>query len=79
MRRGHYGLQALLYTVALHRYLRWRLRGVPYLEGSDPVFPEDLDGAEAAQRVRVEPGDILFVRTGFPDAGGDPQTRRSIW
>jgi exodeoxyribonuclease V beta subunit len=27
MRRGHYVLQALLYTVALHRYLRWRLRG----------------------------------------------------
>jgi exodeoxyribonuclease V beta subunit len=25
MRRHHYGLQALLYTVALHRYLRWRL------------------------------------------------------
>ncbi|MEJ7797795.1 MAG: UvrD-helicase domain-containing protein [Solirubrobacteraceae bacterium] len=27
MRRVHYGLQALLYTVALHRYLRWRLPG----------------------------------------------------
>jgi exodeoxyribonuclease V beta subunit len=27
MARAHYGLQALLYTVALHRYLRWRLRG----------------------------------------------------
>jgi exodeoxyribonuclease V beta subunit len=27
MQRAHYGLQALLYTVALHRYLRWRLRG----------------------------------------------------
>jgi exodeoxyribonuclease V beta subunit len=25
MARGHYGLQALLYTAALHRYLRWRL------------------------------------------------------
>ncbi len=25
MVRGHYGLQALLYTVALHRYLRWRV------------------------------------------------------
>jgi exodeoxyribonuclease V beta subunit len=25
MGRAHYGLQALLYTVALHRYLRWRL------------------------------------------------------
>jgi len=27
MRRAHYGLQALLYLVALHRYLRWRLPG----------------------------------------------------
>jgi exodeoxyribonuclease V beta subunit len=27
MTRHHYGLQALLYTVALHRYLRWRLPG----------------------------------------------------
>jgi len=25
MQRANYGLQALLYTVALHRYLRWRL------------------------------------------------------
>ena len=25
MRRAHYGLQAILYTVALHRYLRWRV------------------------------------------------------
>ena len=27
MERAHYGLQALLYIVALHRYLRWRLPG----------------------------------------------------
>jgi exodeoxyribonuclease V beta subunit len=27
MRRAHYVLQALLYTAALHRYLRWRLQG----------------------------------------------------
>lgn len=27
VQRGHYGLQALLYTAALHRYLRWRLPG----------------------------------------------------
>ncbi len=25
MERAHYPLQALLYLVALHRYLRWRL------------------------------------------------------
>ncbi|MCA1682983.1 MAG: UvrD-helicase domain-containing protein [Actinobacteria bacterium] len=27
MQRSHYALQALLYTAALHRYLRWRLPG----------------------------------------------------
>jgi exodeoxyribonuclease V beta subunit len=27
MARWHYGLQALLYTAALHRFLRWRLPG----------------------------------------------------
>ena len=27
MQRAHYGLQGLLYTAALHRYLRWRLPG----------------------------------------------------
>jgi exodeoxyribonuclease V beta subunit len=27
MTRAHYGLQALLYAVALHRYLRWRVPG----------------------------------------------------
>jgi kynurenine formamidase len=43
-----------------------RLRGVPWLEGSDPIYPEDLAAAEIAQSVQVEPGDILFVRSGFP-------------
>jgi kynurenine formamidase len=43
-----------------------RVRGVDWLDGNDAVFPEDLDVAEAAEHVRVEPGDILFVRTGFP-------------
>ncbi len=27
MARAHYGLQALLYTAALHRFLRWRVPG----------------------------------------------------
>jgi exodeoxyribonuclease V beta subunit len=27
MEQAHYGLQALLYVVALHRFLRWRLPG----------------------------------------------------
>jgi exodeoxyribonuclease V beta subunit len=52
MYRAHYPLQALLYSVALHRYLRWRLpaydptkqfAGVLYLfvRGmSSPHFPK---------------------------------------
>ena len=35
-------------------------------EPSDPVFPDDLEAAKQAPGVRVEPGDILFVRTGLP-------------
>jgi hypothetical protein len=43
-----------------------RLKGVDWLDPTDAVFPEDLEAAEAAQGVQVEPGDILFVRTGNP-------------
>jgi exodeoxyribonuclease V beta subunit len=56
MYRHHYALQALLYTVALHRYLRWRvagyrverdLTGVLYLFLRGMVGPETpvIDGA----------------------------------
>jgi kynurenine formamidase len=48
-----------------------RVRGVPWLEHTDPVFPEDLDAAEASESVRVEAGDVLFVRTGFPRRRAD--------
>ncbi|MDT9687320.1 cyclase family protein [Streptomyces sp. P9(2023)] len=41
-----------------------RLRGVPWLEPGDHVTPDDLTAAEAAQGVRVGPGDLLFVRVG---------------
>ncbi|MFF7442732.1 cyclase family protein [Streptomyces sp. NPDC008122] len=41
-----------------------RLRGVPWLEPGDRVTSGDLRAAEAAQGVRVGPGDLLFVRTG---------------
>ena len=37
-------------------------RGVP---GGEGVMPEDLEAAERAAGVRVEPGDILLVRTGY--------------
>ncbi|MFI9769559.1 cyclase family protein [Streptomyces sp. NPDC052415] len=41
-----------------------RLRGVPWLEPGDHVTAADLTAAEAAQGVRVGPGDLLFVRVG---------------
>lgn len=43
-----------------------RVRGVKWLEpGKDHhIYPEDLDAAEKAQKVRVEPGDALLIRTG---------------
>jgi len=49
MSRAHYGLQALLYTVALHRYLRWRLPGYDpghHLAGVLYLFVRGMAGAE---------------------------------
>ncbi|HXX47440.1 MAG TPA: cyclase family protein [Myxococcota bacterium] len=39
-------------------------RGVPFLEAGEPIFPDDLERAEARAGTRVESGDILLVRTG---------------
>jgi kynurenine formamidase len=41
-----------------------RARGVPWLEPGDHVTADDLIIAEAAQGVRIERGDLLFVRVG---------------
>jgi kynurenine formamidase len=41
-----------------------RVRGVPWLEPGEHVFPDDLEAAERAQGVTVRTGDILLVRTG---------------
>lgn len=42
-----------------------RARDVPWLGPGEGVMPEDLDAAERASGARVEPGDILLVRTGY--------------
>jgi len=42
-----------------------RLKGRPYLEAGEAVFPEDLDAAEKAQGVRITQGDALLLRTGW--------------
>ncbi len=41
-----------------------RVRRVPWLEPGDHVTADDLITAEAAQEVRIEQGDLLFVRVG---------------
>ena len=49
MLHSHYGLQALLYAVALHRYLRWRLPGYAperNLAGVLYLFVRGMIGAE---------------------------------
>ncbi len=49
MQRAHYVLQALLYTVALHRYLRWRLAGYDparHLAGVLYLFVRGMSGPD---------------------------------
>jgi len=41
-----------------------RLKKVDWMEPGAKILPEDLDAAEKAQKVRVEEGDVLLVRTG---------------
>ncbi len=59
MQRSHYALQALLYSVALHRYLRWRLPGYDPgrdLGGTRYLFLRGMLGPGAA-----EPGSGVFA------------------
>ena len=41
-----------------------RLKGVDYLERGTPIYPEDLASWEKKAGVKVEAGDVVFVRTG---------------
>jgi len=40
------------------------LKGVDYMRGGEALFPEDLDAAEKRFNVKVEPGDVLLIRSG---------------
>jgi kynurenine formamidase len=40
------------------------LKGVPYLEPGAAIYPEDLDAWEKKAHLRVQPGDVVLVRTG---------------
>jgi exodeoxyribonuclease V beta subunit len=56
MRRAHYGLQALLYVVALHRYLRWRMPGYDpdeHLGGVLYLFVRGLAGPDTPPGIGV--------------------------
>jgi exodeoxyribonuclease V beta subunit len=64
MHRAHYPLQALLYTVALHRYLRWRLPGYDpeaNLAGVLYLFLRGMAGPEAP-RVGDQPCGVFAWR-----------------
>ena len=53
MLHAHYPLQALLYSVALHRYLRWRLPGYSAARNLGGVLYLFLRGMSAVEPVRV--------------------------
>ena len=41
-----------------------RVNGVDYLAPGTPIYVEDLEAAEREAGIQVEPGDVLFLRTG---------------
>ena len=60
--RGFVTRGVLLNIAALH--------GVRWLDRGHGVRPEELEAAEAAQGVRVRPGDALMIHTGNVEATG---------
>ena len=81
MERAHYGLQALLYTVALHRYLRWRLpgydpernlAGVLYLFVRGMTGPDTpvVDGAPCGVFAWRPPAALVEALSDVLDRGG---------
>ena len=73
MSRAHYGLQALLYTVALHRYLRWRLPGYApdrHLAGVLYLFLRGMAGDPDAGVFAWRPsGDLVTALSDLLDGG----------
>ena len=55
--KGGIVTRAVLYDIA-------RLKGVPYLEPGDRIFPEDMEAWERRTGARVGPGDALVLRWG---------------
>jgi exodeoxyribonuclease V beta subunit len=81
MSRSHYCLQALLYTVALHRYLRWRLPGYDpeqhiagvlylFLRGMAGAETPVVDGAPCGVFAWRPPGALVTALSDVLDDGG---------
>jgi kynurenine formamidase len=49
--------RGVLLDIPLYKNQKW-------LEPGEPVYPQDLDGSAARQRVTIGTGDIVLVRTG---------------
>ncbi|MGI8429000.1 MAG: UvrD-helicase domain-containing protein [Solirubrobacteraceae bacterium] len=83
MQRAHYGLQAVLYTVVLHRYLSWRLPGYDaernlagvlylFLRGMTGPNTPTVDGARCGV-FAWHPSPVLVESlSGALDGGGTP-------
>ena len=72
MERAHYGLQALLYLVALHRYLRWRLPGYDpdrHLAGVGYLFLRGMTGGEGGVFTWRPPGALVRELSDVLDRG----------
>ncbi len=83
MERAHYGLQALLYLAALHRYLRWRvpgytpercLAGVHYLflRGMVGAATPVVDGLRCGVFSWHPPGALAAALSDVLDGAGSP-------
>ena len=72
MERAHYGLQALLYTVALHRYLRWRLPGYAperNLAGARYLFLRGMTGTPGGVFAWSPPAPLVIALSDALDGG----------
>jgi exodeoxyribonuclease V beta subunit len=72
MVRAHYVLQALLYTVALHRYLRWRLPGYDPSEHLAGVYYLFVRGAPGGVFEWRPPGALVTALSDVLESGESP-------
>jgi len=90
MARCHYPLQALLYVVAFHRYLRWRLRGYDpsrhiagvlylFVRGMSSVdHPRGLDGAACGVWSWRPPVTLVEALSDLCDRGAQPRRPQAL-